>query len=477
MRFEETLNEGMRRGYQLALTGQEVEELIDKKVDELVKSAALPGFRPGKVPPKIFKASQGNRIRQMVTLDCVKSEMEKHFEDSGNAPMGEPALKLDDRVGDDAGFQCEMSYELFPTVPEVEFNKEIQLVRPVIDDPESVIEGRIKSWARARDKYEETDADYSAEALDQVACAIAVLKDGSPLEGIEQDELKVFADPDAPEESIERRCFGAAAGQEFIIPGVPMPVEGIDPGDGEFDKLESRASVKSVMRRIPFELNDANAEEHGFGDLESLRSAFGEGVTRELSRMSDRIVRVRLFDHLEKILDFDLPPTVWDNETESILRALHGSESAGDETAPEESQDAESEDQPVQAGPPEPRDSSEEGGGEVSDDSGEDEKRAEARNLAARRLRIGFLITEFIKQKNLKTEFTIQEMGDWVRENVASQWDRQAALYRLREYEAFRRQIAGQLAEDQAADFMLSLISVTEEKVSLEELTKFESED
>ncbi len=493
MQFEEILNDGMRRAYQLALTGEQVEELIDRKVGEMLPDASFPGFRPGKVPANIFKASRKNAIRRHVTTELIESETKRHFEDMGHASLGEPELEIDENAGDDNGFKFRIRYELYPSVPDLDFGKDISLVRPVARELGAEVERKLRDLADSQAEFENTKRGYAAVKGDRVICRLVFQRDGTPSESAEPEVMDVIADPDAPETTAEYRCAGAVAGQVFTVPGVPEPADGKEFGEAAEGAVETVINVRSIKRRVPFELNDENAREVGFANLADMRKVFEAEAAEDFRQKSDVILRRRLFDYLDGVLDFDMPPTVWESETEKIYNEITEDSSSrpDDETGstagkPETGENQEAGDQPAlsdqqdQELPSDPvsedETAAEENGGRRESDQ-QRKSKDEARTLAARRLRIGFLLTEVIKRNELKTEFTMRELGGWAEANFVGNLQKGIAAARLRMDRGFRIRAARDLAEKNAVDFILNLVSVSEEEVSIEELRRLVDAD
>ena len=62
MQITETKSDGLSREYKIILEAKEIEEKVNFKLKEMAQSARLPGFRPGKVPPKILRQRYGSQV-------------------------------------------------------------------------------------------------------------------------------------------------------------------------------------------------------------------------------------------------------------------------------------------------------------------------------------------------------------------------------------------------------------------------------
>ena len=50
MNYKETINKGLKRGYEVIIKSEDISSTIDAKAAEIQKTIKIDGFRPGKVP-------------------------------------------------------------------------------------------------------------------------------------------------------------------------------------------------------------------------------------------------------------------------------------------------------------------------------------------------------------------------------------------------------------------------------------------
>ncbi len=60
MQVTETLNEGLKRAYQMMLTAQQLDEKVNAKLAEAQPEIEMKGFRKGKVPMPLLKSSSAS---------------------------------------------------------------------------------------------------------------------------------------------------------------------------------------------------------------------------------------------------------------------------------------------------------------------------------------------------------------------------------------------------------------------------------
>ncbi len=82
MQVTETLNEGLKRGYNIVVTAAELATKVDEKLVEARPDIEMKGFRKGKVPMALLKKQYSQRLMGEAMQESIDSAIAKHFEDS-----------------------------------------------------------------------------------------------------------------------------------------------------------------------------------------------------------------------------------------------------------------------------------------------------------------------------------------------------------------------------------------------------------
>ena len=86
MKVTETLNEGLKRGYNIVVTAAEMDEKVNEKLLEAQPEVEMKGFRKGKVPMALLKKQFGDKVMGEAMQESIDGAMSKHFEESGDRP-------------------------------------------------------------------------------------------------------------------------------------------------------------------------------------------------------------------------------------------------------------------------------------------------------------------------------------------------------------------------------------------------------
>ena len=94
MQVTETLNEGLRRGYHIKLTADELDAKVTEKLAEAQPDVQMKGFRKGKVPMALLRKQFGQRLIGEAMQESIDGAMSRHFEETGDRPAMQPSVKM-----------------------------------------------------------------------------------------------------------------------------------------------------------------------------------------------------------------------------------------------------------------------------------------------------------------------------------------------------------------------------------------------
>ena len=213
MQVTETLNEGLKRGYQITLPASELDAKVNEKLTEAQPEVEMKGFRKGKVPMALLKKQFGQRIIGEAMQEAIDGAMSKHFDDSGEKPAMQPQVEMVDgetwKEGDDV--VVTMNYEALPVIPDVDLSS-IELERMVVKAEDSAIEEALKNLADSAQDFEAKDG--AAEDGDQVIIDFLGKVDGEAFEGGTAEDYPLVLGSNSFIPGFEEQLVGTKAGEE-----------------------------------------------------------------------------------------------------------------------------------------------------------------------------------------------------------------------------------------------------------------------
>ncbi|PRX35410.1 trigger factor [Meinhardsimonia xiamenensis] len=435
MQVTETLKEGLKRGYQIKVTAEELEAKVVAKLEEARPQIEMKGFRKGKVPMALLRKQFGPRLMGEAMQEAVDSAMAKHFEETGDRPAFQPEVKLtneDWKEGDD--IEVSMTYEALPEIPEVEFSR-IEIERMVVKPSDEEVEDTLKRLAENAQEFEDKPEGEPAEKGDQVVIDFVGKVDGEAFEGGSAEDYPLVLGSESFIPGFEEQLIGAKAGDKVDVK-VTFPEDyGAEHLAGKEAVFE--CTVKAVKRPVPAKIDDELAKRYGAENLEELKTRIRDQLAAEYANAARAVLKRRLLDKLDEMVDFELPPTLVETEAKQIAHQLWH----------EEHPEVQGHDHP------------------------EVEPTEEHEKLARRRVKLGLLLAE-LGRKN-KIEVTDQEMTQAVLNQARQYPGQERAFFEfVQQNPQVQQQIRAPLFEDKVVDFILELAKVEEREVSKDELEK-----
>ena len=432
MQVTQTLNEGLKRAYHITITGAELDEKVNAKLEEARPEIEMKGFRKGKVPMALLKKQFGQRMLGEVMQEAVDGAMTKHFEDSGDRPALQPSVTMKDgeswKPGDDVN--VEMTYEALPEIPELELGG-IALEKMVVKADEAGIAEALEELAGQARRFETKDG--AAESGDQVVMDFVGKVDGEPFDGGAAEDFPLELGSGQFIPGFEDQLIGVKAGEE-------KAVEVTFPEQYQAAHLAGKAAVfdctiKEVKAPAKAAIDDALAKQFGVEDLETLKGQIAEKLEAEYAGAARAVMKRALLDRLDDMVSFDLPPTLVEAEASQIAHQLWH----------EENPDVH------------------------GHDHDKIEPTEEHVKLAERRVRLGLLLAE-LGRKNEVT-VTDAEMTQAIMAQARQYPGQERAFFEFIQQNAqAQQQLRAPLFEDKVIDFVFELAQVTEVEADKDKL-------
>ncbi len=450
MQVEEIANEGLRRELRVVVPAAELEEKLGAKLEEVARTASMPGFRPGKVPPSLIRKMHGERLMAEVVENAIRESMEAALKEREMQPAYQPDVRLeggDERAADIIAGKADLAYVMtLEVLPDMELPEDfsgLSFTRHRVKVADEAVEEALAGIARQFQEFEEKPEGEAAAEGDRVVISFVGRIDGEEFEGGKAEDVPLQLGSGQFIPGFEDQLIGAKAGEERVVK-VRFPD---DYGAAHLAGKEAEFAVKvnKVEAPVEMEMDDAFAARVGFESMEALRARVREQLAQEMNAAADEKLKEDVLDTLAGLFDFPLPERLVAHEFEHIWEALTR--------------------QMRQAG-------------RTFEDEGttEEEAREEYRRIAERRVRLGLVIGR---------------IGERAGVQVSDQEMQQALLEKARQYPGQERQVIefyqktpealielrGPIFEAKVIDHILGQAKVEEREITREELEKLLADD
>lgn len=448
MQVTETLAEGLKHEFKVSVPASDLDAKADAKLVDLKDKVKLNGFRPGKVPVSHLKKVYGRSVMAETIDQTIRDTNTQIFTDRGFRLATEPKItmpteqkEVEELLAGKSDLTYTVAIEVVPTIQLADF-KTFSVEKPVVEVTDAEVDEAIKRIADQNKPYSAKTEGAKAANGDRVTINFKGSINGELFEGGTGEGIPVVI----------------GAGQ--FIPGFEEQLVGIGAGETRTLKVtfpKNYASEKLAGQPAEFEttatlieapgeakIDDEFAKTLGLESLDKLKEAARERLVAEFAGATRQRVKRALLDRLDDSHKFEAPPSLIAEEFNLMWNSIKAEMESSGKTFADEN-------------------------------TTEDAAKEEYQKIADRRVRLGLVLSE-IGEKN-KITVTDDEVSRAVIERARSMPGREKEVWDYYRNNANAlAQLRAPIYEDKVVDFILELATVTEKKVSREDLFKEDDE-
>ncbi len=419
--------EGLERRMRVDLPSEAIQEQVEKRLHELVRSIRLPGFRPGKLPLKLLRQRFANQVEREVFGELVQSSFAEAMAERSLRLAGSPRIEPEvhpatQRFGFTATFEVLPQVELVPLTGHV-------VKRPVTEVTDADLEMMIERLREQRKTW--VPVERPAQSGDRLTVSFT---------GTLADETEPFAGGTAAAVPVE---IGAAR----MIPGFEDGLIGVGTGEtrtlnlsfpdgyqradlsGRAVRFEVTVDVVAAPELPAVDETFARAFGVADGDVERLRADVRANMARELKTRLQARTKEAVMDLLAGSHQLEIPKVLLAEEVRGLKEQMRESIGA-----------------PIM---------------DLPDSLFEEPAR--------RRVALGLIIGELVKYNGIKAEPARVRAAI---EELASTYEDPKEVINF--YYADRKRLApveSLVLEDRVVEWVLSQVTVEDEEISFAQLT------
>jgi len=447
MNVIEKASEGLSRTYEIVIPADDLQARLAAKIEEIRPEVRLKGFRPGKVPTSHIRKMFGESIMGDLLNELVPETTQKTLDEKKLRPASQPDISVTSEAKDvlagKADFAFEIALEIMPDFEPADPAK-LSVTRPVAEVEEAEVDEALERLANESREFAAKKGGKKAQAEDGDVVVIDFVGklDGEVFEGGSAEDARVAIGDGAFIPGFEEQLLGAKVGEEREL-NVTFPE------DYQAAQLAGKAAVfevtvKGLESPQDAKVDDELAKRLGLESLEGLKDALKKRFAGEHAQQSRMKVKRDLLDKLDAEHKFDLPPKMVGAEFDNIWREVaHAIEHDHLE--------------------------------EEDKNKSEDELKAEYREIAERRVRLGLVLAEIGRRNNI--DVTQEELSRAINQEAVKYpgQERQVVEFYQKNPNAVA-QMRAPIYEEKVVDYILVLAEVTETTVSKEALYADEDE-
>lgn len=417
--------QGLERRLTISVPAEQIEKLVKDSLTQEAKTARISGFRPGKVPVSVINKRYGKAIRQDITGRVMQQNFVEAIVAEKLNPAGAPTFTVGETK--DETFEFVATFEIYPEV-ELKGLEAIEVEKPTAEVKDADVDSMIETLRKQHASFDAVER--AAEDGDKVKLNFVGSVDGEEFEGGKADDFELQMGSGRMIPGFEEGVMGHKAGEEFEI-------EVTFPEEYHAENLKGKAAkfaitLNEVQGATLPEVNDEFASLFGIaeGGLDALKAEIRKNMGRELEQALKANVKEQVINGLVDANELDMPKALIEGEV-NVLRQQamqrFGEQSANMPELPAEL----------------------------------------FTEQAERRVKVGLLLGEVIKSKELKAE------DDRVQSLIASMASAYEDPSEVVSYyngnEELMQNMRNVALEEQAVEALLESAKVTEKAVEFEE--------
>ena len=313
-----------RKTISITASSEEVSEQEAKLINDFQRKAKIPGFRPGKAPENMVRQRFAKDIQQELKQRVVS---QAHQEGVTGAEFEVfNIVELDEgEVKGGQGATITFTVDVIPEF-EVPAYEGLKVTNTPTEASDEEVAKMFEQILGQRAEY--NVAEKAAEKGDYVQCAY---------EGKIDTEIVADLVPEAPMYGTQANTWEEAGNED--APGVRAIVDGLVgmkagetkevtmefPEDFKPEALAGKTVVysveaKEVREKVMPEMDDAFFESMQVKDENELRAKISENIENQKKQQNANGERQQITEELVKSVDFPIPESGVESETEAVLR-------------------------------------------------------------------------------------------------------------------------------------------------------------
>ncbi|MBT6197900.1 MAG: trigger factor [Pelagibacteraceae bacterium] len=326
MSIKEIKSGTLYKEYSLEIPYEEINEIIDSKIQELLPTVSLPGFRKGKAPLSIVRKKYENNVLSEAVENLVQSKTKDLLEKRNLKPFTQPKIDLK-KYEKNEPIEVEIKIDLEPKIKLKDF-KSFVVNKYEIDLDKSLIEENYKEFVKSQKKYSKIINNREIIVSDKVFVNLTTNDSSAPDYLKLQKNLPIIIDseyqvlPEIGSRILEKKL--KKGNKDNLLLDVSKSLK--------LDKeklILFDVEIIEIEESTPFVVDKEFLDKSGFKDEKDLKNNLEKNFKSQYENGLKQIEKKELMDTLDKEHKFDLPQGILDQEIKDIWHRLEHAKKDG----------------------------------------------------------------------------------------------------------------------------------------------------
>ena len=418
----------LERRLTIGVPAERIESEVTKRLQQTARRAKVPGFLPGKVPMSVIRQRYEDSARQEALGDLIQSSFYEAIVAEKLNPAGAPSVepKVFEKGKD---LEYVATFEIYPEIQVAGFEG-ITVERPQAEVSEADVDNMLDILRKQNTRFEAVER--AAENGDQLNIDFVGKIEGEAFAGGSAKGTALVLGSGRMIPGFEDALVGAKAGEERVItPTFPEDYQNLELAG---KTAEFTVTVNAVAAPVLPELNEQFFALFGAseGGLEGFRAEVRKNMERELRQAIKSKVKNQVMEGLLAANPVELPKALVANEVQRLR--VQAVQQFGGNIKPEQLPAELFEEQ------------------------------------AKRRVSLGLIIAEVVKQAELKPDDA--RVRELIEEMASAYQEPEQVVAWYYKNDQQLNEVRSVVLEEQVVDTVLQKANVTDKAVSYEDAVK-----
>ena len=315
MIIKEINSKKMYKEYSIEIPYKDIANSINEKIEKLLPSVELPGFRKGKAPLNIVKKKYENNVIAEVIENLAKENTKKLIDNKKLKPLRQPKVEIA-KFEKNNPLELKLKIDLEPKLDLIDFNK-IKIKKYDIKIDKKTFEENYNKYINSLSRYSKLQKNRALKMSDKAIINLHSNDSLVPDFLKKQENFSLYTDS-----------------ENQLLPNISKILikSGLKIGDTIKRNFDLKNILKEKNKKIAeFEIKIISKEEKK--ELEINKDFLNKNNCKTVNELKDKvnsslktqyenylkeIEKKQLYDLLESKHDFDIPEGIYDEEYNQI---------------------------------------------------------------------------------------------------------------------------------------------------------------
>ena len=319
MSIKEIKSATLYKEYAVEIPYQEINGIIDEKINEIQPTVSIPGFRKGKAPISIVRKKYEDNIISEAIERLVQDKTKNLLDEKNLKPFIQPRVDLK-KFEKNQPIEVEIKINLEPEIKLKDFKK-IDLTNYEINLDKQIIDKNYKEFLNNQKKYIPITTSRDIKKTDRVILNLSsknetvpdFLKSQKNLPIIINSELQIL--PDLGSKLLSKKL--KKGDKDKLGLDISKSIKSDKEFIADFD-----IEIVEIEESAPFKVDKEFLEKNGLKNEEELKNNLENNLKSQYENGIKQIEKKQLMDVLDKEHQFDLPQGIVDQEFSDIWHRI-----------------------------------------------------------------------------------------------------------------------------------------------------------